>query len=73
MLALRVQAARCQNWRACVFARSCVTATRSASAIQGASRPTATGTSYSAAMFERSKACVFGQRVLVPKPSASRW
>ena len=39
MLALRVHEARCQNWRACVLARSWVTAIRSGSAAHGAPAP----------------------------------
>ena len=42
MLALRVHEARCQNWRACVLARSWVTAIRSGSAAHGAPAPSAT-------------------------------
>ena len=69
-LALRVQAARCQNWRAWVAARSCVTVMRAGSAAHGVAFA---GRSTSDGMLSRRKACVLGQTALEPKPSAARW
>jgi len=73
MLALRVQEARCQNWRAWVFARSCVSSTRSGSAAHGGT-PAAVGTSStSALMLLRRNASPLGHMTLLPNPSAARW
>ena len=72
MLAERVHAARCQNWRDCVLARSWVSSMRSGSAIHGGLAAGSAETRYSAAMFSRRKASVAGQFALLPKPSAAR-
>ena len=67
-LALRVHEARCQNWRAWVLARSCVTARRAGSASHAGTGSSA----WSGAMLPRSKASVRGHSVFVPKPLAVR-
>ena len=72
MLAERVHAARCQNWRDCVFARSWVSSMRSGSAIHGGLVDGSDDTWYSAAMLPRRKASVEGQLALLPKPRAAR-
>src|SRR3990172_1128968 len=69
-LALRVHAARCQNWRAWVLAYSWVSATRSGSAAHGAA-PAGAGTA--APRLSRRNASVEGQIAFEPKPSAARW
>ena len=73
MLALRVHEARCQNWRACVLARSWVDGDPLADPppTERRRRPATIG--WSEAIADRLKDSVAGQMALVPKPSAARW